>query len=93
MASFTVRVELTDADWEEYDVLHEQMENRGFSRTITNDSGTEYQLPDAEYNFEGNKTRSEVLALAKAASAETGKRHKILVTESKGRTWFQLDRV
>lgn len=66
------------------------MEASGFSRTITSKSGT-YKLPHAEYNFIGNETRSEVLELAKTAAATVATGAKILVTESAGRTWSNLD--
>ncbi|MBJ6724166.1 hypothetical protein [Geomesophilobacter sediminis] len=90
MASFTIRVVLHDADWEEYAELHQYMEEKGFSRTITSKSGVTYALPDAEYNFAGDEKLEDVLILAKAAAAKTKRRHSILVTESKGRTWSNL---
>jgi len=68
------------------------MENRGFSRLITSDSGTTYHLPTAEYDFRGNSTRSEVLQKAKSAARATGKSASVLVTESNGRSWDNLDR-
>jgi hypothetical protein len=100
MATFTVRVQLKNVSNDESEVysdLHDEMRSRGFSRTITSDDGVTYDLPNAEYNFEGNKTRSEVLALAKAASKKavmyTDNEYMILVTESKGRTWFGMEKV
>ena len=90
MAQFTVRIELREAEREEYDVLYEEMELRGFTTTITSNDDTTYQLPDAEYNYEGTATRKEVLAMAKAAASETGVDYSILVTQAAGRTWFNL---
>ena len=90
MAQFTVRIELRDADREEYEVLYEQMAMRGFTDTVTNTDGTVYQMPDAEYNYRGDATRQEVLALAKGAAAMTGVEYSVLVTESAGRVWFNL---
>jgi hypothetical protein len=92
MASFTVRVELHDnPTWGDYDTLHEAMEAEGFSRTIKNsDTGVEYRLPHAEYNFVGSYTRSQVLEKAKRAAAKTGNEFSILVTESNGRAWWNL---
>lgn len=92
MAAFTTRVELHRAYEDDYEVLHAAMEERGFSRYITSDDGVTYHLPTAEYNYSGNKTRGQVLALAKAAAAETNKKYAVLVTESKGRTWYGLQK-
>lgn len=39
MASFTVRVELHDADEDDYATLHDAMEARGFARTIKGPDG------------------------------------------------------
>ena len=69
MASFTVRIELHNANRENYEELHEQMATQGFKNTITSDSGASYYLPPAEYNFEGSATRDQVLQGAKSAAA------------------------
>jgi hypothetical protein len=93
MAIFTTRVELHNASYSDYETLHAAMERRGFSRQITSDSGKTYNLPTAEYNREGALTRQQVLDSAKAASAETGKRFAVLVTEAEGRIWVGLQEV
>ena len=91
MASFTVRVELhDDPTSEDYDTLHEAMENEGFSRIIKDSKGTEYHLPDAEYIISGSFTKQNVLQKAKNAASQTGKDYSVLVTESNGRTWYNL---
>jgi hypothetical protein len=90
LATFTTRVELHYADDDDYEALHAAMEQRGFSRFITSDDGVRYHLPTAEYSYIGNKTHSEVLALARAAARETNKKFAVLVTESKGRRWDGL---
>ena len=92
MAQFTVRVELHDADGDDYDTLHAAMKNEGFSRFIKSDGGSKYHLPTAEYTREGELTRKQVLDSAKSAAAETGKEAGILVTESNGRSWSGLDK-
>ena len=48
MSQFTVRVELHDAQWADYDTLHAAIEQCGFSRLITSDAGQTYQLPWAD---------------------------------------------
>ena len=93
MLSYTTRIVLYDANRDDYERLHQYMEAVGFARTITSEDGKKYQLPDAEYDFSGKEKRDEVLIKAKVAAAATTKKYSVLVTESAGRTWFQLDPV
>lgn len=93
LATFTTRVELHRAHEDDYDVLHEAMERRGFSRLITSGDGVTYHLPTAEYDYSGNTTRSQILQLAKSAASETNKKYAVLVTESRGRIWSGLQQV
>ena len=74
MAQFTVRVELHDAQWADYDVLHAAMAQQGFSRLIMADDGRTYQLPWAEYDGAGNLNSMQVLGIAQNAAASTGKK-------------------
>jgi hypothetical protein len=91
MPSFTTRVVLHGADGDDYNDLHEEMEKRGFTRTITSSTGVVYDLPDAEYDYVGNVTRAQVLERAKAAAAAaTEKKRGVLVTEAAGRSWIGL---
>ena len=59
--SFSVRVELHRATDEDYEQLHAAMEQAGFSRLIASDDGVVYHLPTAEYDYQGEETRSDVL--------------------------------
>lgn len=93
MAKFTTRVELINAASEDYDLLHTEMENKNFTRTIISDGKTEYYLPPAEYNRDGNYTRQQTLDATKVAASKTRKEHRILVTESAGRIWYNLEEV
>ncbi len=45
MSNFTVRIELHDAQWGDYEALHGAMERQGFSRQITSDDGGCYHMP------------------------------------------------
>lgn len=90
MARFTTRVELHKADEEDYETLHSSMEREGFSRSILSNDGTAYHLPTAEYNIEDDYSRDQILAKAKKAANSTGCSYEVLVTESKGRTWYNL---
>ncbi len=91
MAQFTVRVELHDAAWADYDRLHIAMERKGFSRLITAYDGRKYHLPLAEYDASGNVTSTRVLEIAREAADSTGKQNAVLVTEASNRVWSGLE--
>jgi hypothetical protein len=93
MARFTVRIELHNAAYLDYENLHRFMEQAGFTRTITSDNGTTYHLPTAEYNAEGTFSIDDALAAAKKAAAATGKRFGVLVSEAVKRKWDGLPTV
>jgi hypothetical protein len=90
MSQFTVRIELHEAQWADYDTLHNAMAHQGFSRLITGDDGRTYQLPWAEYDGTGNLSSVQVLGIAQNAAATTGKKNSVLVTEAKNRAWSGL---
>ena len=46
----TVRIELPDAPEGDYERLHADMKNAGFSRIITGKDGVSYHLPHATYS-------------------------------------------
>lgn len=48
MAQFTVRAELHESQWSDYESLHAAMERQGFSRLITADDGRTFHLPWSE---------------------------------------------
>ena len=90
MTSFTTRIELHDATWNDYEKLHAEMVAQGFVNTIRADDGVTYELPPAEYNFDGDLTRSDVLDRAKTAAGRTNRKYAAIVTQSNGRTWCGL---
>jgi hypothetical protein len=93
MTNYTVRVELHDADEDDYATLHAEMEERGFVRWIAGKGDAKDRLPTAEYNLARSQLqRSEVLKLAQDASnsAKPSPTPWILVTESAGRSWSGL---
>lgn len=93
MAKFTTRVELINATWEHYETLHQEMEDRDFTRTITDaTTGVEYNLPPAEYNRDGNYTREQTFEAAKEAMNATNQKGRILVTPTGGRIWYNLEK-
>ncbi len=92
MSQFTVRIELHNANAEDYNKLHKAMEADGFSRTITANDGTVYHLPTAEYDFEhasmsSGDVRDKAGAVAKKIKSDPA----VLVTKSAGRAWRGLD--
>jgi len=93
MASFTVRIVLHDADWDDYNRLYEEMGKEGFTDEISSDDGITYEMPDGEYNISGTLIRSGVLAKAKSAASKTGRKYAVFVTQSSGRTWYGLKKL
>ena len=94
MASFTVRVELRDANWEQYKKLYERMAAEGFTDVIRDtNTGKAYKMPPGEYNYIGSLTRATVLEKAERAASGVVKDYAVLVTESVGRTWANLSPV
>ena len=75
MERFTTRVELHHTLSGEYQILHEEMELRGFIRTIIIGK-VKYHLPHAEYNYEKKKeiTTTKVRSIAIEACREAVKR-------------------
>ncbi|HHA1505075.1 TPA: hypothetical protein ACOEA8_003805 [Enterobacter ludwigii] len=93
MTDYTVRVELSGADWETYNKLHESMLASGYHRTVTGDDGQVFKLPDAEYVASKSlvlyQVRDEVMRISKSLNIDPH----ILVTQSEGRAWYlALDR-
>jgi hypothetical protein len=93
MMSFTTRIELHSATWQDYSNLHTHMENAGFSRTILGDNGVTYALPTAEYVATGNYTIQQVYAAANTAAAATGKSAAVFVSETTRWRWGGLSPV
>lgn len=93
MALFTVRIELHDAQWADYESLHAAMQRQGFSREISSDDGNRYHMPWAEYNGAGALTSIQVLNFAQVAANSTGKKNAVFVTEAKSRAWSGLQRL
>lgn len=88
MPQFITRVELHDANEEDYENLHKYMEQVHFSRTIKGSDGFLYKLPTAEYSCSGDVTASNVLDIAQGAARKTGKSYWVLVTEAQSTVWY-----
>jgi hypothetical protein len=92
MARFTVRIELVNASWDQYKQMYAHLERHGIVDIITSDQGARYRLPPAEYNYDGNASRDQVLEMAKSSAAKVVRDYRVLVTESAGRTWHNLEK-
>jgi len=90
VARFVVRIELHDASWDDYETLHAEMADRGFSREIAGSDGRSYQLPTAEYVTSTNSGLEAVRTLAVQAAHATGRKSGVFVTESSRSGWVGL---
>jgi hypothetical protein len=90
MAKYLVRVELHNATWDDYDTLHAEMADRGFSREITGENGLNYQLPTAEYVIHSGAGLEDVRALAAEAAKATGRKFGVIVAEYSRSAWVGL---
>ncbi|MCC3701836.1 type V toxin-antitoxin system endoribonuclease antitoxin GhoS [Rouxiella badensis] len=59
-STFTVRVQLHEADWAQYEKLHAKMEESGYARQVTAESGTTYFLPDGEFSIRSSRQEGEI---------------------------------
>jgi len=91
MPKFTVRVELHNAEPQDYELLHQEMFKFHFKRTIEGTNGKIYKLPTAEYNIINADTGENIRSNALQAAKNIGKDASILVTPSDGRYWTNLE--
>ena len=90
MSNFTIRVLIHDEDQDSEKELNNAMEAYGFKRTISSDSGKIYNLPLGEFSYSGEIDRKTLLEKVKASAGQIGKKYSVLITESKGRAWYNL---
>jgi hypothetical protein len=93
MAAFNTRVELHDANYQDYLNLHSCMAHEGYRNTIRADDGTTYQLPPAEYNLVANCTIEQALEKAQRAAQKTRKSFAVLASEYNSCSWVGLGKV
>jgi hypothetical protein len=87
--SCTIRIEMREGTtWDEYEMLHREMERIGFLKEIVGDSGQRYALPDAVYygtSYVPIETlRDWVRQTANAISPGAG----VLVMETPSAAWY-----
>jgi hypothetical protein len=93
MANYLARVELHNANYQDYENLHQNMANRGYARVIVSDQGKRYKLPTGTYIAMGSNANLQMAYNAAVAAAqETGKRFWVVVVEWPAAR-FQLDEV
>lgn len=90
MARYTIRIELHDATWNNYEEMYKHLAAQGITDIITSNDGARLKMPPAEYNYDGNATRAQVLEMAKTSASKVVRSYAVLVTESNGRTWYGL---
>lgn len=95
MAKFMIRVELHDAGPEDYNILHDAMQDVSIYRVIEDTTtGIYYALPRGQYHYTGTiNTRQVIIDLAKIAIRKTNCSFEIVVTESKGSLWDGLEEI
>ena len=94
MGTFIIRVELKDAKYEAYELLHKNMDKEGFKKTIKGAKG-DYFLPHAEYCFINESYNDEVAVRDKAINIILSVKceYTILVTKSAGMAWQGLEKI
>jgi hypothetical protein len=91
MANYIARVELHSATYEDYEELHDNMDQQGFARMIRGSDGKDYHLPTGTYVMRNsNVLRSDALDRAGNAAAQTGKKSSIIVADWDSATWRGL---
>lgn len=88
-----IRVELHNAEPDDYDTLHNAMADQEFYRFIQDDNTQKwYKLPRAQYYYNGNiEDRNVILNSVVAAVKETYEDFEAIVTKSNGSIWTGLE--
>lgn len=91
MASYIARVELHSATYQDYEILHGAMGQRGFSRTILGSDGANYYLPTGTYDIASTSASlQQAFDAAVAATKETRMNYSIIVAERNAAKWVGL---
>jgi len=89
MPRYFARVELHDADSDDYDLLRKAMKEEGFSHCIKLKSGETKKLPTGYFVATlTEESVSEVAKGVKVRADDTGCRNEIVVSESVGSSTF-----
>jgi hypothetical protein len=92
MAKFTVRIELHNAETNDYIKLWEAMEKEDFTDIICS-STKKYKMPNGEYDIQGDYTTKDILSKSKKAIASTTVKGSVLVTKVEERIWSNIEEI
>lgn len=93
MTNYVTRVELRgNPTADDYQALHDAMEAKGFTRTITSDEGTAYKMPHAMYYAVSNLTTSQICDHAHEAATSVWKNCRAFSCEAPRISWQGLDK-
>lgn len=87
MPKYTTRIDLRDADKEDYERLSTAMIQEGFSLNLRSEDDSIFVLPTGTFNRESPEAIKEVFRLAEKAANSTGKKNGIVVSEAINRMW------
>jgi hypothetical protein len=91
MSNYIARVELHSANSEDYEVLHAEMEKRGYARTVLGSDGFTYDLPTGTYVLrDTNITVDGALRRAVEAANATGNKNSTIVADWNVAAWQGL---
>ena len=91
MSNFIVRFELEPGTNNNYTILKRLLTPAGFTKIIKADNQTPYILPQGMYLASTERDKNHVLEVAIKVTKRLGIKYKILVTESNGSAWINLD--
>jgi hypothetical protein len=92
MSLINTRIELHQANYQDYVNLHSYMAQEGYKTTIRGDNSSTYHLPTAEYNLVANCTIAQALDKAQRAAQKTRKRFAAVVSEYTSCSWLVSSR-
>jgi hypothetical protein len=84
MRKYITRVQLKDAEHNDYERLDSEMKKEQFSRAKVQNAATkDSSVRPREYNFQGGITLQQVTAAAYRAASKTGKKYSFTVMKEK----------
>ncbi|MDB5201779.1 MAG: hypothetical protein JWQ27_1188 [Ferruginibacter sp.] len=87
MAKYTIRIELREAEPNDYTLLEAGMLTEGFRSTIGSTDGGIFKLPFGTYNMETPAGIDEVYKLAEKVANSTEKGNWVIISEAINRRW------
>lgn len=92
MKKFTICIDFNDSiDGMKEELFNHLMDSSGFKKYIESDSGQKFYLPKFLYDYRGEIDKRNLVEKVQAIAGNISRDYKILITESKGRIWYNLD--